>query len=438
MFKQMMILCCLVASFSAQAATRYLTTGDGENLSFDQEIGTVFVSDPLIADYKVVNKKTLVLFGLSVGQARVIVYDKQGDVLASDRIHVDLGLSQVRRQIALHFPERDIRITSVGEQVAVKGKVFSEEERDKVYQLIATLLNRSKLDRYGKAQSVTLPSGTSESPQASFAKNYTYTGIYEGLEVISVKQVNVKISVAQVTERFKETVGIDWSTLGQISGSFSLNKFKSDDLTTIISAMADDNLASILAEPNLTVMSGESASFLAGGEVPVIASSGTSTSISFKDYGVKLELTANVMSEDKVKLYLAPEVSAIEQIIESVGMRVPQLSSRKTSTTIELGDGESFILGGLMSSDDIEQVKKVPLLGDIPVLGGFFKTASTTRQKTELLIVATVNLVNPVSPESIVLPRMNKTTNWERLLFPPIKHFSLPAIKVLAEGGFAE
>ncbi|MCW8327416.1 pilus assembly protein N-terminal domain-containing protein [Photobacterium sp. SDRW27] len=408
----------LVTSSSAIASSRYIPVNTATSIDFKQDIGTVFISQPEIADYKIINKRTLVLFSKNIGQAQLIVYASDHNQLLSQLVHVDINLADIRRQLKLYYPDLGITITSVGDKVAVRGKVYSEKQRDDIYRLVANLLGREKVTRYGEAEDLRIKNGDNEFEEmqwVNFHRNYIWDGIIEGLELDRVDQINVKISVAQVSKEFNETLGVDWSSIGQAAGTFSFQQFNASDLSTVISAIGNDSLAEVLAEPNLTVMSGESASFLVGGEVPVIVTNQNTTNISFKEFGVKLNLSAKVENDDNIRLQIAPEVSAIEKTIKAAGIEVPQLSTRRALTTVKLADGESFMLGGLMSSDDFEQISRIPLLGDIPVLGAAFRKASTKRMKTELIIIATVNLVKPVSAQEVRLPVIHKTSTLSRL-----------------------
>ncbi|WP_028108161.1 type II and III secretion system protein family protein [Ferrimonas futtsuensis] len=425
------------------AGERSLTQGDALDINFNEELGTIFVSQPGVADYKVVGERQLVLFGQGLGQTRLIVYAKSGKVLASDLVRVDIDLAPVRQEIRLRYPDLNIQLAAMGSQVAVKGRVFSDKQRDEIYALVAGLLGRQRIDRYGETELLEFDNGMKESGLATFHRLYTFEGIIELLELDRPQQVNVKISVAQVTDEFNETLGVDWSSIGSLPGTFTFADFEAADLSTIITALGDDSLAELLAEPNLTVISGESASFLVGGEVPVIVTNNNTTNISFKEFGIGLDLTAKVINEEQIRLQLAPEVSAIEGYVRTLGIEVPQLSARRAMTTVELGDGDSFMLGGLMSSEEVEELARVPGIGDIPFFGGLFRKATTTRRKTELVIIATVNLVKPVTQDQIVLPHIQRSTTLTRL-------FNLPdpnpndtkeqaiTLELLERGGFIQ
>ncbi|CAK1847081.1 pilus assembly protein CpaC [Vibrio crassostreae] len=427
------------------AADRSITLNDGQHIKFKSPIGQVFINNPDIVDYKVINDNTLVVFANSIGQSRLIVYGIDDEVLLSDRIIVDLDLTDIRRQLKFHFPDAKVKVQSVGEQVAVSGLVDSEATRDDIYRLVATLLGREKTEKWEKTQKLEFKSDSSnyEEPESMvFARNMTWEGIIERIEVATTQQVNVKISVAQVTESFGQTVGVDWSSVGSSVGEFVFDQFDAANLSTLITALGNDQIAEVLAEPNLTVLSGESASFLVGGEVPVIVSTSSNVNISFKEFGIKLDLTAKVLSQDKIRMQLAPEVSEVEGYVEAAGIKVPQLASRRAMTTVELADGDSFVLGGLMSSADLEKMQKIPFVGDIPVLGAAFRKATTERKRTELIIVATVNLVEPMKPKDIQLPYIKKTSTLARWLNIKWDGKSVTSsdatIRLLSQGGFIQ
>ncbi|CAK1858725.1 type II and III secretion system protein family protein [Vibrio crassostreae] len=427
------------------AADRSITLNDGQHIKFKSPIGQVFINNPDIVDYKVINDNTLVVFANNIGQSRLIVYGIDDEVLLSDRIIVDLDLTDIRRQLKFHFPDAKVKVQSVGEQVAVSGLVDSEATRDDIYRLVATLLGREKTEKWNKTQKLEFKSDSSnyEEPESMvFARNMTWEGIIERIEVATTQQVNVKISVAQVTESFGQTVGVDWSSVGSSVGEFVFDQFDAANLSTLITALGNDQIAEVLAEPNLTVLSGESASFLVGGEVPVIVSTSSNVNISFKEFGIKLDLTAKVLSQDKIRMQLAPEVSEVEGYVEAAGIKVPQLASRRAMTTVELADGDSFVLGGLMSSADLEKMQKIPFVGDIPVLGAAFRKATTERKRTELIIVATVNLVEPIKPKDIQLPYIKKTSTLARWLNVEWDGKSVTSsdatIRLLSQGGFIQ
>ncbi len=423
------------------ADDRFVTLNDASSIELEQAIGTVFISQPEIVDYKITGSNKLVIYGRQLGQSRLFVYNKANEVILSQLLHVDINLSQIRRQLTLFYPDLELTLTSVGDKVAVRGIVYSEDQRNDIYRLVAKFLGREKVERFDESELVEFKDSFTEANWLAYERNFSWQGIIEGLTLSQTQQVNVKISVAQVTKEFNETLGVNWSTMGRSVGEFSFLDFKANDLTTVINALGNDSIAEVLAEPNLSVMSGESASFLVGGEIPVIFTNNNTTNITYKEFGIRLDLSAKVLNNNKIKLQMMPEVSAIEGFVEAAGIKIPQLTTRRAMTTIELGDGESFLLGGLMSSDELENVSKIPLLGDIPVFGALFRQAGTTRKKTELVIVATVNLVKPISPTEVRLPKITPTKSLARFfnVVPEAgEDKNVNVLQMLNQGGFIQ
>jgi pilus assembly protein CpaC len=174
----------------------------------------------------------------------------------------------------------------------------------------------------------------------------------------------------------------------------------------MIDALAQDGLITILAEPNLTAMSGETANFLAGGEFPIPVPQGNGTiSIEFKPYGISLAFTPTLISENRINLHVRPEVSELTQVGAIIldNITVPALTTRKAETTVELGSGESFAIAGLLDNKQAQTVNKFPILGDMPVLGALFRSDHFQNGQTELIVVITPYIVKP-SGEQLALP----------------------------------
>ncbi|WP_027801384.1 type II and III secretion system protein family protein [Paraburkholderia dilworthii] len=192
-----------------------------------------------------------------------------------------------------------------------------------------------------------------------------------------------------------------FASVAPISSAFNL-VFNSatHGLFADLSLMESNNLARILAEPTLVALSGQSASFLAGGEIPVPIPQGLgTTSIEYKPYGVGLTLTPTVLSPQRIALKVAPEASQLDfaNAVTISGVSVPAITTRRTDTTVELGDGESFVIGGLIDRETMSNVAKVPLLGDLPVIGAFFKQLNYQQNDKELVIIVTPHLVSPLA-----------------------------------------
>jgi pilus assembly protein CpaC len=195
--------------------------------------------------------------------------------------------------------------------------------------------------------------------------------------------------------------GVTFNATQPISSAFNLifNSTK-HNLFSDLSMLQSDGLARVLAEPTLVALSGQSASFLAGGELPIPEPQGLGTvAIVYKPYGVGLTLTPTVLAPDRIALKVAPEASELDYTNELVisGVSVPAITTRRADTTVELGDGETFVIGGLVSQDITSQMNKIPLLGDIPIIGAFFRDMQYSKQDKELVIMVTPHLVHAVA-----------------------------------------
>ena len=196
---------------------------------------------------------------------------------------------------------------------------------------------------------------------------------------------------------------VDWSD----DNLDSIFQFEGSNLTGMLDALATEGLVNILAEPNLTAMSGEAAAFLAGGEIPIpVPSADGTVAIEYRNFGVKLDVTPTILSADRISLRLRPEVSELSENIgvEVLGTRVPGITTRRAETTIELASGQSFALAGLLQSTETTRLSQFPFLADVPVIGALFRSDQFERQETELVIIATVYTVQPTSTRQYKLP----------------------------------
>lgn len=392
-----------------------LDKGAAKTINVKRNIDTVFVADTQIADYKVIANGKLVIYGIGRGATSIIVYDQAGNEIYNAEVVVNKSLRLLKQTLIARYPDEDIKLTNVGEQVVIDGVVSSEEIKNKVYRHVGEMLKKSK-------------QRNTTGPTTGVAPDYTATYVFEdiinNLKVLTTDQINVKLTVAEVSSSFLTELGVSYAeTNGKNIGGAGqfVNKildFTAEDIVAVISASGNDSIGQVLAEPNLSVISGESASFLVGGEIPITVRDNDGISVSYKEYGVKLSMVAKVTDSENIRLSLLPEVSSIDKTngVNSGLISVPSLRTRKAQTTVQLRDGQSFVLAGLLTSEEQESLAKIPYLGDIPILGALFSKTNTERRKTELIIVATVNLVDPVKETDIKLPKFERTSDLERLL----------------------
>ena len=441
---------CIFLTGSTVFAAQVTNIADGEAtaLTTKEDISSVFIADPAVADYQVIGKNKVVVFGKSIGSTSILVFDGDGETLLSRTIVVNESLLAIKQQIALRYPELDISIYNLGKQVILSGMVSSEEQKQDIETLVGELLGKSGTDN-SVSLSSSDSSNSSESSNSSSNSNSsstlkmgkTYQGVVNNLEVAVTKQVNVKLTIAEVTQSFSEQLGLQVYSDGQSNGIFvnPLKSFSASDIVSVINAIADNSVGQILAEPNMSVISGGNANFLVGGELPVVTVIDGSTSIAYKEYGIKLSLAANVLRDDKIQLAIQPEVSSLDDTYSNSTYDVPALKTRKAQTTIELGDGQSFVLGGLLNNEETESLSKIPYIGDIPILGALFRYTDTSRRKTELVIVATVSLVKPIESKDVKLPAFERTTNLQRFFAWDKKtDTNYPARQLLLDGGFIQ
>ncbi|WP_282296145.1 type II and III secretion system protein family protein [Stenotrophomonas sp. PS02289] len=218
------------------------------------------------------------------------------------------------------------------------------------------------------------------------------------------------------------------SAFGLVFKSFTHNWAANIDL------LQSNGMARVLAEPSLVALSGQSASFLAGGELPILEPQGLgTTTVTFKPFGIGLTVTPTVLSPDRIALKVAPEASDLNYAagIAYNGVQIPSITTRRADTTVELGDGETFVIGGLVSSSVSSNVDKVPLLGDLPIIGSFFRSLNYKKEEKELVIIVTPRLVQPLAKGTTVpLPGEREATPnqpvWGAWLLSPASSDQLP------------
>ena len=257
--------------------------------------------------------------------------------------------------------------------------------------------------------------------------------------VMSQIGINFRASNNGFSYGFTSPQGSSTTTGGAISSAFNLvmGHTSANGLHTWnadINLLQSNGMARVLAEPTLVALSGQSASFLSGGEIPVPVPQGlATTTIYYKSYGIGLTVTPTVLAPDRIALKVAPEASDLDYTNAVVlnGVSVPAISTRRADTTVELGDGETFVIGGLVSQNTLSQIDKIPLLGDIPILGAFFRDLKYSRQNKELVLVVTPHLVQPIAKGTpLALPGEREERNnlpvWGSWLLHPAGSDQLP------------
>lgn len=434
---------------SANAANTeklFMSEGESRVIKTQQNINTVFVSNPAVADYKIVDHNTVIIYAKAEGKSEFTFFEPNQNTLYHAAVVVDNIIKVVSDQIRIRYPESQVLIEKIGKSYLLTGMAPTEEVRDNIVRMVGESIQSPKSndkDTVSVRLSMSNKGDASEAPESknSSLTNKVYERVINQIQLPLSNQVNVKLSIVEVAKEFKDNIGFEWANLG----TFSFHKFHftADRITHLVNALQDDSIARILAEPNLSVLSGESASFLVGGEIPYVKERDASNKaiIDFKEFGIKLSVTAKVNENKRIKVMLSEEISSIIDYTKAEEFTMPTLKKRRANTTVELADGESFVLGGLMNQEEQESIEKVPFIGDIPILGSFFRNAKTKNKSIELIVVATVNLVKPIPSKEITLPDFMKTSSMAHFLnLSVIKDISQKkeAREFLGKGGFIQ
>ncbi len=405
-------LLCLATAASAQAPDFYATLGanaggadlmevelnKGKPLHLSQPAASVAISNPAIADVQVVSPRLLFINGKSVGETSIIAVDARDNIIVEGNIVVTHNLSRLRRAAGDMFKDSTpIDATSTDNAIILKGKIGSPVEAEKLQRLASSFLQ-------GDNQRIINMLDTSDSDQVMLKVRIVELARAE-LKRFGINWENVMNSGNFLfgVVRGRDALGAGDAIIRSAGGDNSFHvgyNGGGQDINAVIDALENDGLVSVLAEPNLTTRSGQTASFLAGGEYPIpVPGQNGAVTIEYRQFGVSLQFTPVVMTKDRISLTVLPEVSALSQQNAITGGdfgTIPSLTTRRASTTVDLGTGQTFAIAGLLRSDINSNNSKVPLLGDIPVLGALFRTNEYQNNQTELVILVTPYLVKPV------------------------------------------
>jgi pilus assembly protein CpaC len=389
-----------------------IDTGSGRVIQLVGSAASVFAADPKVAEVRPASATSLFIFGVSPGRTTVAALDAAGAPIAQYDVIVrpsGYGAGEAETAINRVLPGSAVRIETMQNGLAVSGQVKTAADADRVMQIARGYL-----------------------PAGQTADNR--------LSVTSSVQVNLRVRIAEMSRNLVRQLGVNWQALGNIGTVGKFPVFPALTLNinnnvvapvpnpnnplnlgvnanAVIDALAQDGLVHILAEPNLTAVSGEAASFLVGGEFPIpVAQQNNTVTIEFKQFGVSLAFVPTVASDGNITLKVRPEVSqisnqnAIQLTAGTSTIVVPSLIVRRAETTVQLGSGQSFAIAGLLQDTTNVASSGLPIMGDLPILGPLFRSDNFQRNETELVIVVTPFLVRPVSDAAALrLP----TDGWQ-------------------------
>lgn len=429
------LVCLLFIGFSSLtfADIHNLQVGQSKTLVLPENVGTVFISQDSIANYEVIDGKSLIIYGKSNGRASLLVYDNENNIIINDTINVDPLLYQITYRLAQNFPNSSITIDRYDSSEAnskfvyvLSGTTPDTTTKSKILALVGSSIGQNAELIREEYTSEDRGSNNNNKKPLTFHDYYVYSNIIDNIRVLEEYQVNVQLTFIEVSKEFTDSLGIEWQSLTLDSminndsvinsvGEFSLLGIRKGlnihNITTMIRAVKNDSLAKVLAQPNLSVLSGETASFLVGGEIPIVSKDKDGeTRIEYKEYGVKLTISTKVNNDKHIRLFMENEVSSVSTPYAFNDYTIPTLLTRKTRSTIDLSDGDSFVIAGLISEQDKESLSRLPFISEIPILGALARSSSATRSKNEMIVFATVNLVTPNdSFNNIELPTIERT-----------------------------
>ena len=395
----------VVTPQSGLQPTRSLTIpiNKSEVFHVNQPIAKVGVGNAEIADVVVVNNQSFYIFGKKSGSTNVMVFDQNSQLLAVLDIIVGADIEAIKRALYEGLPRERIAVRAVNGTFSLSGTVNSPAKVNQAMDIARRFVDKDQT-------------------------------VINNLQVTGTQQVMLEVKVAEMQRTVTRSLGFKpFLSIGRSGKSgFTLSTLDPVNLTNfallagtaisgnfafteLLDALEQKGAAKVLAEPNLVAMSGDTASFLAGGEFPVPivqSSSGTgglaTVSVEFKQFGVSLAFTPTVVDGDLINLIVAPEVSQLNSNVPPAvnlnGFNIPGVDTRRAKTTVELRDGQSFAIAGLLSSDFNDTIRGIPGLMDVPVLGTLFHSTQYQRNETELVILVTPRLVQPVPAGTLVAP----------------------------------
>jgi len=448
----------LVAPGQAQAqsvqrpsSSIVLSIGRGQLVSVPGAMKDVFVANETIADVQIKSQRQLYVFGKAAGETTIYASNAAGQVIWSANIRVGSNIESVDQMLNLAMPDAKISVTSVGTNTfLLTGTVASPEDAAEAQRLVQAFVNNGATGAASGSNIISrLRTATplqvnlqvrfaevSRSLVRTIGTNITSRSTGSGIQFGFSRGNSPGIITPNVSPNFpavdasanyglpKGTISLPFNpNTGQFvlpGTEYTFNKnalgqsamalaghLAGMDILSALNLGETVGLVTTLSQPNLTALSGETADFLAGGEYPIPISQGLgATSIEYKKYGVSLSYSPTVLANGRISIRVRPEVSELSSqgAVSLNGFQVPALTIRRAETTVELGSGQSFMIAGLLSNNSQSTIEKTPGAADVPILGALFRSNSYQKGETELVIIVTPYLVNPVNGNDIKLP----------------------------------
>jgi pilus assembly protein CpaC len=401
-----------------------LSVGRGQLINLPAPIADVFVANENVADVQVRSATQIYVFAKAVGESSVFATSKSGAVVYSTNVRAGKNVNSIDQMLKLAMPEASVTATTMNDLVLLTGTVAGPDDSAEAVELVQSMVGDS-------------------------------VKVISRLKTATPLQVNLQVKIAEVSRSLIKDIGVNLQTTdttggfgfgiiqgrpgaivtnpttGGLSGQFvgrpnattlgGFGKFLGLNIGSALDLAETEGLVTTLAQPNLTALSGETASFLAGGEFPIPISQDLGTvTVQYRQFGVSLAFTPTVLADGRISMRVRPEVSELstEGAVRLNGFEVPALTIRRAETTVELGSGQAFMIGGLMRNAQTNSIDRAPGIGNVPVLGALFRSTRYRKNESELVIIVTPYLVKPVTAGSIALPTdgFKAPTDVERVL----------------------
>jgi len=432
-FSALMVLCVLTIAGPAAAQSRIVTVSDeskhagefivpinkSQILQLDVPFADLLVGNAEIADVLALTDRSVYVLGKSLGSTSLTIYGRNKTLIAVVDIIVSHDMDGLKARLYELMPDENIEVRAINTGVVLSGTVSNAVKARRAVTIAEQFAGSdgqvtNMLSVKGSKQvmlsvrfseinrSVTKSIGIN---LAAFGDDFAFitgSGFTGGLAAILAADLGIESAADTVPTTFGVGLGRQSINGGDVT------------LAGAFDALEQKGLLKTLAEPNLVALSGDTASFLAGGEfpIPVAQDNSDTITVEFKQFGVSLAFTPTVLEDGLINLIVSPEVSDIDRTpiapdVETAGFSIPSLITRRATTTLELRDGQSFAMAGLLQSNFTDNIDQFPGLGDLPVLGALFRSTDYLRDETELVILVTVRLVEPAPAGSLATPADN-------------------------------
>jgi pilus assembly protein CpaC len=386
-----------------------LLAGRTTVINTDSDVRTVSTGDPTVADVQPVGTRAVLITAKKPGTTQILVWDGEDKRPRVINATVRVDMASLTEQIKQMFPAADVQVTGVPGGVALRGRVPDAQTSAQLETLAgAGGMKVMNFTQVAGGQQVMLQVKFAEVSRSATDALGVNLGIADGVMFAgsNIGQVS-PLGIIGATGNTAPSLGVP--TPSAAVTQFGRGMIGSTAFDYFVTALRQNNLLRILAEPNLVATSGQEASFLAGGEYPIPvtqgggSTGGTAVTVEFKEFGVKLKMTPVVLGGGRVKINVAPEVSDLDftTAVRFNGFLIPGLTSRKINTTVELNEGQTFAIAGLLNHSISATKDVTPVLGDVPVIGALFRSVRYQKKETELVVLVTPRIVEGMNPAQV-------------------------------------